>query len=174
MKNVLKIALTIVILNIIMGCSKNSHTCSCGDKYPQMNDPYTPEEFTLSWSDYNSLLSVQEYFCYHDSTLQAHDGDTIMLYGYINTVNIRPVGDWGFYLVPSPHDVAYENYGCGFCFGSTLIGCKDRPVEEWMTEPDRMIYVKGIINYFHNTPSYMSHLKFRIDAIQYDSVKIKI
>lgn len=169
MKNALKLTLTIIILNTIIGCSKNSHTCACIEDYPQMENPYTPEGFTLSWSEYNPLIRVQEYFCYHDSTLHEHDGDTIMLYGYISKVNVRPVGDWGYELIPIPYDSAHENNGCGFCFEPTLIGCQKRPVEDWMTEPDRLIYVKGIIKCLH--PNYDLHYKLRVDAIQYDSVK---
>ena len=85
MKGKVKITLGVVALCIMMtGCYKNPPSCSCAEKYPQMDEPYAPSWFTVSWSDFNPLIKVQQYLCYHDSTLREHDGDTIMLYGYVN------------------------------------------------------------------------------------------
>ena len=61
------------ILLIVCGCKK-AKQCEHGS-------PYAP--FELSWTDYNSLDSVREYFNCHDSTLILHHHDTVMVKGYV-------------------------------------------------------------------------------------------
>lgn len=132
--------------------------------------PYVTPDRTISWSDFNPLIKVDEYFLFHDSTLLKHEGDTIMLYGYIERVMTGHVGDFFIYLMPSPGYVV----SCGYCFGYTIVDCTAHPVEKWMTEPDRMVFVKGTISCFrgsdgHNNPEPFHH--FKIIASQLDSIR---
>lgn len=176
MKGKVKITLGVVALCIMMtGCYKNPPSCSCAEKYPQMDEPYAPSWFTVSWSDFNPLIKVQQYLCYHDSTLREHDGDTIMLYGYVNKVNKPVVGDWRLPLVPATwEEMGKDAFTCHYCFGQLMVICPN-PVEEWMTESDRLIYVKGTIEYHRNAVIVVGdtarHASCVINAIQLDSVR---
>ncbi|MBR4229533.1 MAG: hypothetical protein IKR83_02345 [Bacteroidales bacterium] len=155
---------------LLAGCG-GDFTCSCMDEYPQMFDPYAPEEFTISWTDFNPLSKVEEYFYHHDSTLHEHDGDTIMLYGYIS--GFHPEGD-EFIEINSESHYTYKE--CGGCFGLTPCKLpKGHYVEPWMTISNRLVYIKGTIKerehyrYPHNRRD--ERVNMLIEAIQIDSVK---
>lgn len=175
MKNKVTIILLVVLHCLMAGCQK-SFTCDCRAEYPQMYSPYTPDNFTLSWTEFNALFNVQEYFGYHDSTLLEHVGDTIKLYGYIGKTNIYPVGNIAFQLHPEPQ---FGDFNCRTtCFHPVYVYCKERRVEEWMTEPDRMVYVEGTVVQSRNsrfdqdsfTGEQWEYHEFGINAVQYDSV----
>lgn len=175
MKNKATIILLVVLYCLMTGCQKNGYTCDCLAEYPQMFTPYTQDNFTLSWTEFNALHNVQEYFGYHDSTLLEHIEDTIKLYGYIGKTNISPVGNTAFQLHPEPQ---FGDFVCRMhCFHPVYVYCKERLVEEWMTEPDRMVYVEGTVvqsepKIFDNsfTGEHWEYHIFDINAIRYDSV----
>lgn len=184
MKNTVTIILMVILLCLMTGCLKNGYTCDCRAEYPQMYTPYTQDNFTLSWTDFNDLHSVQEYFGYHDSTILEHKGDTIKLYGYIGKNNIYPVGNNAFQLHPKPQ-IAYPepqqfgDFNCRMtCFFPVYVYCKEeRRVEEWMTEPDRMVYVEGTVvqsdrRFDHDsfTGEQWEYHEFGINAVRFDSV----
>lgn len=180
MKLIIKAIAVTVIVCLTAGCTEKSTYCNCGDKYNHLESPYTPPEYTISWTDFNSLRRVDEYFLYHDSTLRKHDGDTILLYGYISeNLFIYPgvliVGNTGFSLQWHPDDEYQE---CGYCFTDLQVRCPpDRPVEEWMTEKYRKVFVKGTIKCFRQSnqgnvqDTNRLHLLYKIYAIQLDSVR---
>lgn len=153
----------IVATTLLMaGCAKMT-SCGCDEKTPTKYDPYTPEQYSISWTEFNPLSKFEEYFYYHDSTTAMHDGDTIKVYGYIYPE--RPVGDIFVELVHGPED------DCT-CYDHTLVRLpKDKRVEAWMSEKRRLIYVEGVIEYFGNHTLLGTRTLFsRINAIQYDSV----
>lgn len=180
MKFIVKTISVAAILCLTVGCTEKSTYCNCWDKYDHLDSPYTPPEYTISWTDFNSLRRVDEYFLYHDSTLRKHDGDTILLYGYISdNLFIYPgliaVGKKGVLLQWHPDD---EEANCGYCFHDLEVICPpDRPVEEWMTEKYRKVFVKGTIKCFRELPSSFNSdtnrldLLYKIYAIQLDSVR---
>ena len=60
----------------------------CGCKKPNQCEQvslYAP--FEISWTDYNCLDSVREYFNCHDSTLFLHHNDTVLVKGYFVKTN---------------------------------------------------------------------------------------
>lgn len=119
MERILKVIVVLSVCAIVTCCSKYCDSRSCMDKYPDLYNPYTPSEYAISWTDYNSLLEVQRYFLYHDSTVSRHDGDTIMLYGNVTNIlsYVPRAGDSGFYLTND------ENGGYGEdCFRMVEIG----------------------------------------------------
>ena len=71
-------AITIVALILaalfVAGCGKDSQ-CN--------NSHWTPSGIGISWSDYNSVEKVVEYFNCHDSTLMVNKGKELKVYGYI-------------------------------------------------------------------------------------------
>ena len=42
-----------------------------------------PENATLSWNDYNTVGELRNFFVCHRETLKEHDGDTVMLAGWL-------------------------------------------------------------------------------------------
>ena len=46
-------------------------------------DPWASESSTFSWTDYNSLSEVHDYFVGHDSTIIIHVGDTLKFWGWV-------------------------------------------------------------------------------------------
>ena len=46
-------------------------------------DPWAPESSTFSWTDYNSIMEVKDYFVGHDSTIITHVGDTLKFCGWL-------------------------------------------------------------------------------------------
>lgn len=173
-KNILIVSLTLFVLTIMVGCGRNV-TCDCLRDYPQMFDHYAPEEFTISWTDFNPLSKVEEYFYHHDSTLHEHDGDTIMLYGYIswNRASLHSEGDE---FIEINSELHYKE--CGSCFGMTPCKLpKGHYVEPWMTIPDRLVYIKGTIKDRGHCQVFNGHehiddekVNMLIEVIQIDSV----
>lgn len=54
------------------------------EKAPQCNNSHwAPLGINISWSDYNSVEEVVEYFNCHDSTLKVNEGYMLKVYGYI-------------------------------------------------------------------------------------------
>ncbi len=46
-------------------------------------DPWAPESSTFSWTEYNTLSEVHDYFVGHDSTIITHVGDTLKFWGWV-------------------------------------------------------------------------------------------
>ncbi len=67
-----KIILVAFTLIMVMGCRKPNQCDSVS--------PYAP--FEISWTDYNSLDSVREYFDCHDSMMFWHYHDSVKVKGY--------------------------------------------------------------------------------------------
>ena len=63
-----------------LGCEKNA--CVGCKFFPIHCDGYAPEEIYVSWTDYNSVDAIANYFRYVN-TCRQHERDTVRLYGYI-------------------------------------------------------------------------------------------
>lgn len=64
--------LAATVLLLVLGCKK--------PRYCEHVSPYAP--FEISWTDYNTLDSVREYFKCHDSTWMLHYNDSVKVKGY--------------------------------------------------------------------------------------------
>ncbi|MBR4506458.1 MAG: hypothetical protein IKP21_06760 [Bacteroidales bacterium] len=175
--NIIIILCTLIVVCTFVGCKKYNYSCSCMKDYPEMYDHYAPDKYVVSWTYFNPMIKVQEYFYHHDSTLNAHDGDTILLFGKVpGGIDAPRVGQQYFLL-----NYEKEHYEWGDCMKEACFPCVDikmpegRVVEEWMTEKSRVVFVKGIIRNLgydtRMTGVAGDDVRLRIDAIQIDSVK---
>lgn len=46
-------------------------------------EDYPPEGVTISWGDYNTVGEMRSFFVCHREALKEHDGDTVMLAGWL-------------------------------------------------------------------------------------------
>lgn len=174
--NITIILCSLMAVCTFAGCMKPI-TCSCFPNNPGPFDHYTPNKYTISWTYFNPVSKVQEYFYHHDSTLSAHDGDTIMLVGRIPNVEVPIVGGAGFTLTTLKEHL--EEDECVSCYPTIAIKMPEgRLVESWLAEKGRVVFVKGTIRnlgYEHiwhpNGFENSKNVRFVIDAIQLDSVK---
>lgn len=74
MKQILFIAVASLCL-VLSGCSDKRDKC----------EEYAPADVTVSWTDYNTVEQVTEYFSCHSGTLKSHQGDTIRICGHCTT-----------------------------------------------------------------------------------------
>lgn len=73
---------TAVVAMALAGCEKTKR--SPYDCYEEVDvQPWAPDSCSFSWTDYNSTMQVLNYFSGHDYTILSHDGDTLMLWGWI-------------------------------------------------------------------------------------------
>lgn len=84
MKKILFITIFVsCILNI--GCTKITsdpglcNGCPSGEPCEE----YAPKGVTVSWTDFNSVANLQNYFVCHRATLKEHLGDTVRLVGWV-------------------------------------------------------------------------------------------
>ena len=63
----------------LSGC-KGEKITPCGCENIQH---WAPDTSSFSWSEYNSLKQVIDYFSYHDSTIITHVGDTLKFWGWV-------------------------------------------------------------------------------------------
>ena len=178
--NIIIILCTLIVVCTFVGCKKYSYSCSCMRDYPEMYDHFAPDKFAISWTYFNPMIKIQEFFFHHDSTLSSHDGDTIMLFGKVPGGTEKPIlGNTAFYLNYEKEHYEWGECMTEACFPSVVIKLpEDRVVEEWMTEKNRVVFVKGIIRNLGYEQIYNGHtfvdgdnVRFRIEGIQIDSVK---
>ena len=51
-------------------------------------EKYAPATVSISWTEYNPMVDVLDYFYCHPQTVEAHIGDTMKILGYF----LRPAG----------------------------------------------------------------------------------
>lgn len=66
-------------------------------------EPFAPDEAEISWTDYNSVTDLKNYFQGHDSTLLQHEKDTIKAYGYFRWVELGNYNGGAPFLMSSPN-----------------------------------------------------------------------
>lgn len=74
MNRTITIVALILAALFVAGCGKSSQ-CN--------NSHWTPSGIDISWTDYNSVEKVVEYFNCHDSTIMVNKGKELKVYGYI-------------------------------------------------------------------------------------------
>ena len=66
-------------LFFLSGCKGEKITpCGCENIVD-----WAPDTCSFSWSEYNSLIQVRDYFYQHDSTIVTHAGDTVKFWGWV-------------------------------------------------------------------------------------------
>ena len=80
MKTNLSIINIIVAVSVITltGCKKPIE-----EEINPMCEYWAPEDCTFSLDKYNSPAELCDYFMEHDSTIQAHVGDTLKIWGWV-------------------------------------------------------------------------------------------
>ena len=80
MKTNLSIINIIVAVSVIIltGCKKPIE-----EEVNPMCEYWAPEDCTFSLDKYNSPAELCDYFMEHDSTIQAHVGDTLKIWGWV-------------------------------------------------------------------------------------------
>ena len=80
MKSLIKTAVAIIVtVSFAAACSKND---ACRNTYD-----YAPAGLSVDWDGYNSVETVAKYFKGYDSTIVAHIGNLIDVYGYFRPDN---------------------------------------------------------------------------------------
>ena len=74
-KTIALIAIAMFIVMFLTGCKRQEIEPVCF--------PWAPESCTISCTEYNSPSEFRKYFNEHDSTMMAHDGDTIKIWGWV-------------------------------------------------------------------------------------------
>lgn len=92
-----RILLFVFIFCLMMaGCNK---TKQC--------EEYAPAWASVSWTDYNTVKQVRDYFACHSATLNSHLGDTIKICGYC-TSSVEDMMIDNMYLSQEPNKTAGE------------------------------------------------------------------
>lgn len=73
--NIILLAIAMSIVMFLTGCKRQEIEPVCFH--------WAPEGCTISSTEYNSPLEIRNYFFNHDSTMLAHDGDTIKIWGWV-------------------------------------------------------------------------------------------
>ena len=92
MKRIIIISALAVACLIVVGCKEEqcdwaayngsgANPCDEGEGSPC--EDYPPEGVAISWNDYNTVGELRNFFVCHRETLKEHDGDTVMLAGWL-------------------------------------------------------------------------------------------
>lgn len=107
-------------LFFLSGC-KDDNITPCGCEHIL---DWAPDTCSFSWSEYNSLKQVKDYFNQHDSTIVTHAGDTVKF--------------WGWVYFHGPEEPIYEPYALN-------------PLrEDWNVEARRIMLVGNDDHHFHH------------------------
>lgn len=68
----------IIIISALAGACLMATGCK-----EEQCEPYAPQGKEISWTEYNSMQSICDYFTCHKKTCEMHYGDTVKGYGYI-------------------------------------------------------------------------------------------
>lgn len=88
---------------------------SCKEKLcdTPCESPYAPETASISWTDYNSVRTILDYFHCHPSTIKEHAGDTIKVKG------------WLYYGEPGVDPMIWHESELDYSYGFTLTANSD-------------------------------------------------
>lgn len=93
---------------------------SCEKPTKCVYEPYAPESAEISWTDYNSVTDLINFFQRHDSTLLQYDKDTIMAYGYFRWVRLDDYDCELPFLMSSPNYSSGTAIPLSFPSGGTI------------------------------------------------------
>lgn len=96
---------------LLVSCDK-SVTC----KY----EPFAPAGAEISWTGYNSVSDLINYFHGHDSTLLQHDKDTIRVYGYFRWIHLDDYNGEVPFIMSSPNYSSGTAIPLSFPSGGTI------------------------------------------------------
>ncbi len=90
----------LAICFLVNGCRKKEN---CQD--------YAPNELSISWTDYNSVSALCNYFGCHKKTAIQHYGDTLKVMGYIIPGSLGIRGHFDFESHISSGNIVYLSMG---------------------------------------------------------------
>ena len=78
-KTISFLAIATLMAMVLTGCKGEKITpCGCENIVD-----WAPDTCSFSWSEYNSLKQVIDYFRHHDSTIVTYAGDTVKFWGWV-------------------------------------------------------------------------------------------
>ena len=81
--------ISLLAILLVSGCKDDRCTYTEGLNGEVLPDEcydcewYAPDSVSVSWNDYNTVSDVYAYFDGHRETLREHEGDTLMITGWV-------------------------------------------------------------------------------------------
>lgn len=165
-RNYLTLMFLVMACMVMSGCKEDK--CKSLDMGVVLPDEcydcqwHAPENISVSWTDYNSVSGVCSYFNGHRETLREHIGDTIMIAGWVCSLDSVYLNTWRIVLADYPFTENLEHE-------SNILVTYIISPNEVNAYYLKKLYVKCII-YMDNGFGHPCYCSILPRLIQYDTI----